>query len=159
MSRGCPVTQWGLVQVGGALHERATRIYQQYGNVMLEVKGMTKAGIERKATCRALFSKLLYLQGAPPVSYMALVPACMPECMHHCLHDVSPGARMHVWVMPIPGTRSRCMQAANSRSGCCLLRGYNLVSTKRDLVCKQGKRTHSSEWPPSLCWVLQSVKS
>ena len=49
--------------MAGALHERASRIYQQYGNVMLEVKGMTKAGVERKATCRALFSKLLYLQG------------------------------------------------------------------------------------------------
>ena len=49
--------------MAGALHERASRIYQQYGNVMLEVRGMTKAGVERKATCRALFSKLLYLQG------------------------------------------------------------------------------------------------
>ena len=52
------------MQVAGALHERAQRIYERYGNVMLEVKGMTKAGIDRKATCRALFSKLLYLQGA-----------------------------------------------------------------------------------------------
>ncbi|KAL3140587.1 hypothetical protein ABBQ32_005160 [Trebouxia sp. C0010 RCD-2024] len=30
---------------------------------MLDVKGMTKAGIERKATCQALFAKLLYLAG------------------------------------------------------------------------------------------------
>ena len=35
---------------------------------MLDVAGMTKAGIERKATCRALFSKLLYLAGAPDLN-------------------------------------------------------------------------------------------
>ena len=38
--------------------------HQQYGNVMLDVAGMSKAGIERKATCRALFSKLLFLSEA-----------------------------------------------------------------------------------------------
>jgi hypothetical protein len=48
-------------QVAEALRERAERIYDKYGNVMLDTEGMTKAGIERKATCRALFSKLLYL--------------------------------------------------------------------------------------------------
>ncbi|CAL5220883.1 g2973 [Coccomyxa viridis] len=48
-------------EVAEALRERAQRIYEKYGNVMLETEGMTKAGIERKATCRALFSKLLYL--------------------------------------------------------------------------------------------------
>jgi hypothetical protein len=52
-------------QVATALKDRAQRIYEKYGNVMLDVAGMTKAGIERKATCRALFSKLLYLAGAP----------------------------------------------------------------------------------------------
>ena len=31
---------------------------------MLDVAGMSKAGIERKATCRALFSKLLFLAEA-----------------------------------------------------------------------------------------------
>ena len=36
----------------------------QYGNVMLDVAGMSKSGIERKATCRALFSKLLFLSEA-----------------------------------------------------------------------------------------------
>ena len=51
------------MQVADALRERAQRIYDKYGNVMLETEGMTKAGIERKATCRALFSKLLYLAG------------------------------------------------------------------------------------------------
>lgn len=48
-------------EVADALRERAVRIYEKYGNVMLETEGMTKAGVERKATCRALFSKLLYL--------------------------------------------------------------------------------------------------
>ena len=63
--------------MAGALHERASRIYQQYGNVMLEVKGMTKAGVERKATCRALFSKLLYLQGRwhlPSLDFVHMPP-------------------------------------------------------------------------------------
>lgn len=50
-------------QVSAAIQERAKRIYDKYGNVMLDVKGMTKAGVERKATCQALFSKLLYLAG------------------------------------------------------------------------------------------------
>ena len=50
-------------QVAAALKERAQRVYDQYGNVMLDVAGMTKAGIERKATCRALFSKILFLAG------------------------------------------------------------------------------------------------
>ena len=59
------------MQVATALRDRAQRIYEKYGNVMLDVAGMTKAGIERKATCRALFSKLLYLAGAhcPAWSY------------------------------------------------------------------------------------------
>lgn len=35
-----------------ALRERAQRIYEKYGNVMLETEGMTKAGIQRKATTR-----------------------------------------------------------------------------------------------------------
>ena len=51
------------VQVADALKERAERIYKQYGNVMMDVAGMSKAGIDRKATCRGLFSKLLYLAG------------------------------------------------------------------------------------------------
>ena len=54
------------LQVSEAIQERAKRIYDKYGNVMLDVKGMTKAGVERKATCRALFSKLLYLAGQFP---------------------------------------------------------------------------------------------
>lgn len=56
-------SSWAFLQVAEALRERAQRIYEKYGNVMLETEGMTKAGIERKATCRALFSKLLYLAG------------------------------------------------------------------------------------------------
>lgn len=56
-------------QVADALKERAQRIYDKYGNVMLETEGMTKAGIERKATCRALFSKLLHLAGEQPARH------------------------------------------------------------------------------------------
>ncbi len=63
-----------------ALRERAQRIYEKYGNVMLETAGMTKAGIERKATCRALFSKLLYLAGAQGLQPAKPLPAHL-ACM------------------------------------------------------------------------------
>ena len=56
----------GVLQVGEALHERAQRVYERYGNVMLDIKGMTKAGVDRKAACRQLFSKMLYLAGGLP---------------------------------------------------------------------------------------------
>jgi len=48
-------------QVAEALGERAKRVYEKYGNVMLDTTGMSAAGIERKATSRALFSKMQYL--------------------------------------------------------------------------------------------------
>jgi hypothetical protein len=48
-------------QVVEALNERANRVYEKYGNVMLDTTGMSAAGIERKATSRALFSKMQYL--------------------------------------------------------------------------------------------------
>ncbi len=48
-------------QVAEALEERAKRVYDKYGNVMLDTTGMSAAGIERKATSRALFSKMQYL--------------------------------------------------------------------------------------------------
>eukprot|EP00210_Caulerpa_lentillifera_P001951 g1872.t1 len=47
--------------VATALKERAQRIYEKYGTLMLNTAGMTSAGVERKATCQALFSKILYL--------------------------------------------------------------------------------------------------
>jgi len=47
--------------VATALRERSQRVYEKYGSLMLNTEGMTSAGIERKATCQALFSKLLYL--------------------------------------------------------------------------------------------------
>lgn len=49
------------VDVAAALTERAKRVYEKYGNVMLDTTGMSPAGVERKATARALFSKMLYL--------------------------------------------------------------------------------------------------
>ena len=51
------------MQTAEAIRERAQRVYNKYGTVMLNTAGMTAAGIERKATARALFSKLLYLAG------------------------------------------------------------------------------------------------
>lgn len=47
--------------VAEALRERAQRVYDKYGTLMMNAEGMTAAGLERKATCRALFQKLLYL--------------------------------------------------------------------------------------------------
>ncbi|WPT14468.1 hypothetical protein PSENEW3_00000598 [Picochlorum sp. SENEW3] len=48
-------------EVAEALKERASRIFEKYGTVMLDTSGMSPAGVERKATSRALFSKMLYL--------------------------------------------------------------------------------------------------
>jgi hypothetical protein len=50
-------------QASEALRERADRIYEKYGTLMLgaEAQGLSAAGLERKAACRALFAKLLYL--------------------------------------------------------------------------------------------------
>jgi hypothetical protein len=53
--------------VAEALQERAQRIYDKYGTLMLNVDGFTAEGVERKATCRALFSKLLYLTEHEPL--------------------------------------------------------------------------------------------
>lgn len=49
------------VEVADALKERASRIFEKFGTVMLDTSGMSPAGVERKATSRALFSKMLYL--------------------------------------------------------------------------------------------------
>lgn len=51
----------------GALSERARRVYDKYGNVMLNTDGMSAEGVERKATARALFSKMLFLAECPEV--------------------------------------------------------------------------------------------
>jgi hypothetical protein len=50
-------------QAAEALRERADRIYEKYGTLMLgaEAQGLSAAGLERKASCRALFAKLVYL--------------------------------------------------------------------------------------------------
>jgi len=44
------------------LAESARRIVNKYGSLMMEPVGMTAEGLRRKATGRALFAKLLYLQ-------------------------------------------------------------------------------------------------
>ncbi|KAG2451022.1 hypothetical protein HYH02_004292 [Chlamydomonas schloesseri] len=46
---------------GEALRERSARIYDKYGTLMLNTEGLTLAGAQRKATCMALFRKVLYL--------------------------------------------------------------------------------------------------
>jgi len=53
--------------VAEALRERAQRIYDKYGTLMLNTEGMTNEGIERKATCQALVRKLLYLTEYQPL--------------------------------------------------------------------------------------------
>lgn len=47
--------------VAEALEERANRVYVKYGSLVMNTEGMTAAGVERKATCQALFRKLLFL--------------------------------------------------------------------------------------------------
>ncbi|KAI8469776.1 MAG: hypothetical protein J3K34DRAFT_469711 [Monoraphidium minutum] len=47
--------------VAEALRERSQRIYDKYGTLMLSTDGMSAGGLQRKATCRGLFSKMLYL--------------------------------------------------------------------------------------------------
>eukprot|EP00803_Ostreobium_quekettii_P003706 evm.model.scf_4588.1 EVM.evm.TU.scf_4588.1 scf_4588:492-2081(+) len=51
--------------IADALKERATRIYDKFGTLMLNTEGMSTQGIERKAAGRALFSKMLYLTECP----------------------------------------------------------------------------------------------
>eukprot|EP00200_Dunaliella_tertiolecta_P002489 CAMPEP_0202346298 /NCGR_PEP_ID=MMETSP1126-20121109/5147_1 /ASSEMBLY_ACC=CAM_ASM_000457 /TAXON_ID=3047 /ORGANISM="Dunaliella tertiolecta, Strain CCMP1320" /LENGTH=394 /DNA_ID=CAMNT_0048937683 /DNA_START=1327 /DNA_END=2511 /DNA_ORIENTATION=- len=53
--------------VAEALRERAQRIYDKYGTLMLNTEGMTPEGIERKATCQNLFRKLLFLTEYEPL--------------------------------------------------------------------------------------------
>ena len=49
-------------QVADAIAETARRSVDKYGSLMLDPVGMTADGLRRKATGRALFAKLLYLQ-------------------------------------------------------------------------------------------------
>lgn len=56
-------TSLGLTdeQVAEAIKERSQRIYEKYGTLIMNTAGMTSEGATRKATGRALFSKLLYI--------------------------------------------------------------------------------------------------
>ena len=47
--------------VAAALEERAKRVMAQFGTIMFDTSNMTDAGVERKASSRNFFSKLLYL--------------------------------------------------------------------------------------------------
>ncbi len=44
-----------------ALAERAARVVKKFGGLLLDTSGMTQAGVERKASARALFAKLQFL--------------------------------------------------------------------------------------------------
>lgn len=88
---------------------------------MLDVKGMTKAGVERKATCRALFSKLLYLAGEQwACSFqLAVLPPSVSLAAYPVLLDCSLLQRMiasqhkHMFVFaPFQGKRKG--------SNCCI---------------------------------------
>ena len=57
------------MQTADAIKERAQQVYQRYGTIMLNTAGMTAEGIERKATARALFSKLQYLTSMLPTLF------------------------------------------------------------------------------------------
>lgn len=48
-------------QTAEALRERAQRVYDKYGTLMLNTEGMTLEGVQRKSTCKNLLRKLLYL--------------------------------------------------------------------------------------------------
>ena len=48
-------------EVADALAERSQRIYDKYGTMMLNTEGFSATGLERKATCKALFQKVLFL--------------------------------------------------------------------------------------------------
>ncbi|KAI7843697.1 hypothetical protein COHA_002596 [Chlorella ohadii] len=51
-------------QVAEALAERAKRVYEKYGTVMVNLEGFSRTGIERQATARNLFMKLLSMSEA-----------------------------------------------------------------------------------------------
>eukprot|EP00892_Ulva_mutabilis_P005184 jgi/Ulvmu1/3037/UM015_0077.1 len=53
--------------VAEALKERCVRIEKKFGNLMLNSDGLSEKAIQRKATCRALFSKMLYLIEYEPI--------------------------------------------------------------------------------------------
>ncbi|KIZ03552.1 hypothetical protein MNEG_4405 [Monoraphidium neglectum] len=57
----------GDAEVAEALRERAQRIYDKYGTLILSTEGMSASGLQRKATCQALFSKMLYLTEHDPL--------------------------------------------------------------------------------------------
>mmetsp|Transcript_16249 Transcript_16249/g.41328 ORF Transcript_16249/g.41328 Transcript_16249/m.41328 type:complete len:363 (-) Transcript_16249:138-1226(-) len=54
-------------QVADALSERSKRVYEKYGTLIMNTAGMTAEGATRKATGRALFSKLLYISESEEV--------------------------------------------------------------------------------------------
>ena len=94
-----------LLQVAEALRERAQRIYDKYGTMMLNTEGMTAEGVERKATCQALVSKLLYLTEYQPLvsqgseAFKATDLRMVSPCFsgRGVLSDRCPGGSLGAW--------------------------------------------------------------
>ncbi len=63
----------------------------RYGTLMLNTEGMTEQGVQRKATCQALFRKLLYLTEHEPLVRADSAAAAMTD-----LRKASAAARVAV---------------------------------------------------------------
>lgn len=49
------------MDVADAIAERAQRVYDKYGTLILNPEGFTSVGQKRKEACRALCQKILFL--------------------------------------------------------------------------------------------------
>jgi hypothetical protein len=75
-------------------------VYEKYGGLLMNTAGMTAEGVERKATCRALFQKMLALtecewlvtqgsEAAQAVSLREVRPPTAPQAPTHCQSAVA----------------------------------------------------------------------
>ena len=186
-------------QVGEALTERAQRVYEKYGTVMLNTEGLTQArmggggggrgargwrvqggghkpehpsrlapplapcprthaprthcpphgpqaGLERKATARSLFSKLLFLLEspqlvAPEAAEARARPACMPACLPAACSRTHARHTLHAHTL----APSLCTRTYSEHSEHHALQGVDLGSifgvTKADISAMRQKWT------------------
>lgn len=88
-----------ITQVAEALKERAQRIYDKYGTLMLNTEGMTPEGVERKAACRCACSGVCgacearrgglaaaVATGCAARTTSRVAPAASPPTTHHPAH-------------------------------------------------------------------------
>ena len=78
---------------------------------------MTKAGIERKATCRALFSKLLYLAESEKLA-PSLDAATRRSVVQVCANVILPAASSISPIISVP-SRSKSKQLWHFRTFMC----------------------------------------